>query len=40
LRWRMTSISFCLMSQAVSHFTPSWRASSSAAMSFLELVMR
>lgn len=31
----MTSISFCLMSQAVSHLT-----SSSAAMSFLEAVIR
>ena len=36
----MASISFCLMSQAVSHLTSIWRDSSRLAMSFLELLIR
>ncbi len=36
----MPPISFCLMSQAVSYLTPSWRISSIAAMSFLALAIR
>ena len=36
----MTSISFCLISQAVSHLTSIWRDNSRLAMSFFALVIR